>query len=226
MSPGRRGRWLRPRVATAAVAACLWAAKPADAFARRPDPGIATLLSVGATLLPLTAGALLLLTGDGVNEDPRVAAGLTSVALGASVGPSVGTLYAGGQDAWATLLLRTATTGLMTTGLGYRLEGAAGDRDLGLALAILGAVPTAALAAWDVANAGRLARQTRRQSGFAGAIRAGPPPGPLADWLPGRPGPGIRSPRSPRLRRPGLRWRPSSPRPRLVDGALRPPDAG
>lgn len=158
-------RW-RPGAVAWAVAVFL--APLAAAGAERPDPVKATLLSLGSTLLPVGTGVALLTLDDGVTEDARVVAGLTAVAVGASVGPSVGQWYArGGGDAWLTFFLRSLGTGMMTSGIAVRVDDGTEFRDLGLATAILGGAVTSALAIYDIATAGRTARETRRASGFA-----------------------------------------------------------
>lgn len=161
--------WIR---AAALLGALFILAAPRPAEARRPDPAIATLLSLGSTLLPVGTGLALLMLDDGVNEDSRLAVGLGAVSLGASVGPSVGQWYGGGGgDAWTTFLLRTLTTGMMSTGIAVGVGGDPDFRDLGTATAILGGVVTGVLGVYDIATAGRTARQTRRASGFAAEDR-------------------------------------------------------
>lgn len=208
-APGRRAV-----MGLALVGLLLLPLRKAEA-ARRPDPGVATLLSVASTLLPIATGTLLLAAGNGSSENSRLAVGLTSIAIGSAIGPSVGTLYARGQDAWATLLLRTASTGLMMTGLAIRYRGDPDNQDLGLALTVAGAVPTGVLAIYDVANAGRLAKETRRQSGYAALFRGSGPWGLIRRAPPPLPAP---------LQPPSLEWTP--PPPARLAPALRRPDAG
>lgn len=199
-------RWTRRGAVVGAVAVgcALLAPAPAGA-AQRPDPAIATLLSLGSTLLPVGTGLALLTLDDGVTENERLVAGLTAVSLGASVGPSVGQWYArGGGDAWVTFILRSLGTGMMTTGIAVRVADDPDFRDLGLATAILGGTATTVLAVYDIATASRTARETRRASGFglrspdlrdvarcgpfpcsaAVTIRA-PRPAPSPPWGPG-----------------------------------------
>jgi len=158
-------RWIHR---LAVVAGLVGASTPRAAEARRPDPAIATLLSLGSTLLPVGTGLALLTLDDGVEEDSRRVSGLTALSLGASVGPSVGTWYGGGGgDAWVTFVLRSLSTGMMSTGIAVRVDGEPGFRDLGLATGILGGLVTGVLGVYDIARASKTAKATRRRQGFA-----------------------------------------------------------
>lgn len=155
-----------------AIGALATTVMPARAEARRPDPAIATWLSLGSTLLPVGTGLALLTLDDGVREDARLAAGLTALSIGTSVGPSVGQWYGGrGGDAWLTFFLRSLTTAMMTTGIAVRVDGDPEFRDLGLATGILGGVVTGVLGVYDIATAARAAKETRRAGGFAARLR-------------------------------------------------------
>jgi hypothetical protein len=97
------------RLALALIAASLLSfARPA--FADRPDPSIAVLLSAASTVVPLGGAALLFFTGPGYHEAIRVDLGMVFAALGTLLGPSIGQIYAhGGTDAWVTFFLRGVT---------------------------------------------------------------------------------------------------------------------
>ncbi len=153
---------------------------PEPAHAGRPDPAIATWLSLGSTLLPLGTGLVLLTASGGGAEPDRRAVGLTAVALGSAIGPSVGKWYAGGgADAWVVFALRSLTTGLMTTGLALSLGDDPDVESVGIATGVIGGVLTGALGIYDIATASRTAVQTQRDRGYASLFevaRCGPWP--------------------------------------------------
>ena len=148
---------------TAAIVATTLPAREAEAA---PDPVIASLLSVSSTLLPIGITAGLFLTGRGVSEGIRFDIGMSTLAVGAIVGPSVGQIYGkGGVDALLTFLLRTITGGVMVTGVGIRLRGDEDLSQLGTSLAVLGGIPTLLLALWDFWGAATSAREARYEAG-------------------------------------------------------------
>lgn len=133
-----------------------------DARASDPEPENASILGATATLLPIAVGGALLLTGRRYKEGVRLASGLTTISLGAALGPYAGQLYAGGgSDALVTLGLRTVTTGLFTTGLTLRLRGGSEKRDLSYGLMVLGGIPALLLAGYDIFKAADTARESR-----------------------------------------------------------------
>lgn len=135
-----------------------------------PDPVLASLMSIGSTLIPIAVGTGLLLTGRGADEGIRFDAGLGSVGIGSIGGPSVGMLYAGaGVDMLITLLLRVLTGGIMVAGMGLRLRGGEDVRGLGLPLLVVGAIPTAFLAIYDFISAASTAKESSRNAGVASA---------------------------------------------------------
>src|SRR5262252_4700249 len=80
-----------------------------------PNPTIASLLSVGSTIIPVGIAASLLLTGRGADEGLRFDLSITFLAIGSVAGPSVGQLYGqGGWDALLSFLLRAVTGAVMT----------------------------------------------------------------------------------------------------------------
>src|SRR5687767_7512739 len=137
---------MRMRRASAAVAlAALIASLPARVDAA-PNPVIASLLSVGSTLIPVAVGTGLLVTGRGPDEGLRFDIGLAAIAVGSIAGPTVGQLY--GQGGWDTLvsfLLRALTGTIMTLGIAFDLRGSENTQSAGLALAIVGGIPTGLL---------------------------------------------------------------------------------
>jgi hypothetical protein len=154
------------RVIAAALAIMVLSSSPRTASAA-PDPTIASLLSAGSTLVPLGITAALLLTGPGKDEDVRFDLALFTMATGSIVGPSIGQIYAsGGVDAVVTFILRMLTGALMVTGTGLALR-SGNAQDAGVALAVLGAVPTLFLAAWDVFGAASSAKAARYAEGHA-----------------------------------------------------------
>ena len=158
-----------------------------------PDPVIAGLLSAGSTVLPLSVSAGLLLTGRGPDEGLRFDIAMGTLAVGSIAGPSIGQIYGrGGTDALITFLLRTVTGSAMTTGVGLRLRGNEAQQETGMALAIIGGIPTVFLAIWDIVGAARSAREVRYRASsgaawvpitpeLADVARCGPIPcGPLS----------------------------------------------
>src|SRR5688572_25238517 len=102
-----------------------------------PNPVIASLLSVGSTLIPVGIGTGLLLTGRGADEGLRFDLALATIAVGSIAGPTVGQLY--GQGGWDTLvsfLLRALTGSIMTIGIAFDIRGNEDTESAGLALAI------------------------------------------------------------------------------------------
>ncbi len=141
---------------------------PKEARAGKPDPVIATMLSVASTLLPLGVSSGLLFTGRGSDEGLRLDVGLSLVGVGSIIGPSIGHIYAGtGTDAWVTLGLRVLTGGLMTAGIGLKFRGNEDQQTPANALVVIGASLTALLAGYDFYAAYKSAEEShiRRQLG-------------------------------------------------------------
>lgn len=167
------------------MAAVLLSATPRAAEAG-PDPVVASLMSAGATAIPLTLSGILLGTGRGADEGIRFDLGMATLGIGVTVGPSVGQIYAsGGTDALVLFLLRTVTGAVMTTGVGFRLRGAPNRQTMGMALALTGGVPTGLLALYDIYAASVSATEARYKEGHAqislpadliGVARCGPIP--------------------------------------------------
>jgi hypothetical protein len=152
---------------TTAIAVAVASLQPSHADAA-PDPLIASMLSLGSTLVPIGVSGVLFFTGNGTDENVRFDLGLTTLALGAILGPSIGQVYAhGGVDAWVAFFLRLITGGIMVAGTGLAFRGTGDGQTAGIALAILGAVPTAFLAGWDIFGAASAAKAQRYQEGHA-----------------------------------------------------------
>lgn len=133
-----------------------------------PKPGVARTLSAASFAVPVASGVLMLSTSRGTSSDNRLYTGLALISLGAAAGPSVGQWYAKGKtNAWVTFGLRTLSTGMMTSGSILWARGDPSLDGLGVALAIIGGGLTGTLSLYDIVDAGRTARQTRYQSGFA-----------------------------------------------------------
>jgi hypothetical protein len=147
--------------------AALIAILPARAEAA-PNPTIASLLSVGSTIIPVGIGTGLLVAGRGSNEGLRFDLGISFVAVGSIGGPTVGQLY--GQGGWDTLvsfLLRAVTGAVMTAGIALHLRGDEGTQSAGLPLIIVGAIPTGLLAIYDVWAAQDSAKEAKYREGHA-----------------------------------------------------------
>jgi hypothetical protein len=156
-----------------ALAAVL--AFPASALAA-PDPTLASLLSAGSTALPLGITAGLWLTGAGTDEGLRFDIGMTTLGIGAILGPSVGQIYAqGGTDAWVSFVLRAITGGIMVTGVGIMARGDEQAHSAGTALAVLGGIPTGLLALYDIIGASSSAVAAAQRKGHGPAASALPP---------------------------------------------------
>ena len=133
-----------------------------------PNPTIASLLSVGSTLIPVGVGTGLLLTGRGPDEGIRFDVGVTTIAIGSIAGPTVGQLYGkGGWDALVSFILRAITGSVMSVGIALHLRGNEDSQSAGLPLLILGAIPTVLLAAYDVWAAQDSAKEARYREGHA-----------------------------------------------------------
>lgn len=154
---------VRQRCAFAALIALFaWAGRPGAVEAADPEPENASIMSATATLLPVAAGALLLSTGRREAEGVRFTSALTSISVGAILGPTTGQLYAGaGVDAAVTFFLRSLTGGLAVTGLALSLRGTEDDEAPAAALMALGGIPTLILAIYDIVDAGNTAREAR-----------------------------------------------------------------
>jgi hypothetical protein len=149
------------------VVAALIAILPARVDAA-PNPLIASLLSVGSTLIPVGIGTGLLLSGRGSDEGLRFDVGLATIAVGSIAGPTVGQLY--GQGGWDTLVsfvLRLITGAVMTVGIGIDIRGGEDIKTAGLAMAIVGGIPTGLLAIYDVWAAQDSAKEAKYREGHA-----------------------------------------------------------
>ena len=136
--------------------------------ARRPDPVVATLISLGTTLIPLAMGAVLWTQERGIDEGLRYDLGFVFFGVGGIIGPSSGKFYADKEsDAWVSLSLRglTGTMGLAGCGLWLRGEDAQ-TRNNGRALAAIGISTTGLLALYDIWTSGSAALETQRQRGY------------------------------------------------------------
>lgn len=141
-----------------------------------PDPTLAPLLSLGATVAPLAVTLGLWTGGRGIDEGIRFDLGITFLGVGAIVGPSVGQIYAqGGTDAWVTFILRAITGSIMLTGVGLALRADdAGARSAGQALAVVSGIPTGLLAIYDIVSASSSAIEAAQRRGHS-AWRPPPP---------------------------------------------------
>jgi hypothetical protein len=133
-----------------------------------PNPTIASLLSVGSTIIPVGIGTGLLLTGRGSSEGLRFDLALATIALGSIVGPTVGQLYGkGGWDTLVSFILRAITGSIMTLGIAFDIRGNEDTESAGLALAIVGGIPTGLLAIYDVWAAQDSAKEAKYREGHA-----------------------------------------------------------
>ncbi len=133
-----------------------------------PNPAIASLLSVGSTLIPIGVATGLLLTGRGADEGLRYDISMGAIAIGSIVGPSVGQLYGeGGWDALLSFVLRAITGSIMTLGIGFHLRGNEDTHSAGIALAVVGGIPTGLLAIYDVWAAQDSAKEAKYREGHA-----------------------------------------------------------
>ena len=133
-----------------------------------PNPTIASLLSVGSTIIPVGIAASLLLTGRGADEGLRFDLSIAFIAIGSVAGPSVGQLYGqGGWDALLSFLLRAVTGAVMTAGVGLHLRGGEDTQSAGLPLMIVGGIPTLLLAIYDVWAAQDSAKEAKYREGHA-----------------------------------------------------------
>jgi hypothetical protein len=158
----------------ALVLAVLIAILPARVDAA-PNPVIASLLSVGSTLLPIGIGTGLLLTGRGADEGLRFDIAMATIALGSIAGPTVGQLYGkGGWDTLLSFILRAITGSIMTVGIAFDLRGDEDTKGVGLPLAIVGGIPTGLLAIYDVWAAQDSAKEAKYREGHAAVPSARP----------------------------------------------------
>ena len=118
--------------------------------------------------IPVGIGTGLLLSGRGSDEGLRFDIGLATIAVGSIAGPTVGQLY--GQGGWDTLvsfLLRLITGAVMTVGIGIDIRGGEDVKSAGLAMAIVGGIPTGLLAIYDVWAAQDSAKEAKYREGHA-----------------------------------------------------------
>lgn len=136
--------------------------------AKRPDPVVATLMSVGATVIPLALGTILWTQDRGINEGFRYDMGFVFFAIGGVLGPSTGKFYADQtSDAWISMILRGLTSGIGLAGSALWLRGeTAQTRNNGRALAGIGIGATGLLSLYDIWTAGSAALETQRMRGF------------------------------------------------------------
>lgn len=169
---GQRPRWWRPSLFWLFFLSLIMCAPSRPVRAAAPDPTNASLLGGAGTLLPTAVGASLLLGEDATDDDVRYGSAVAALALGTVVGPSLGQFYAGaGTDAVVTLLLRAATGGLSALGLTLAVRGSEAEETPGIALLVLGAIPTLILAAYDIVDAADSARQRRIQGAHRDELR-------------------------------------------------------
>jgi len=136
-----------------------------------PDPVLATALSAASTLVPIAATTSLWATGRGIDEGVRFDLGMVFLGLGAIAGPSIGQFYAeGGTNAVLSLILRTITGGVMLGGIGLIGRGGESGQDVGTALTLIGGIPTALLALYDIIDASDTAIEARRRRATAMVI--------------------------------------------------------
>lgn len=148
-------------------------ARPAQAA---PDPTIASVLSAACTVVPLAVTVALWTPAPGVGEPVRFDLGMTFIGLGSVIGPSVGQVYAGaGSDAVVSFILRSITASVMMVGSGFWARSEE-QRGLGQALTIVGGVPTALLALYDIFGASSSAIASAAQSGHgvSSSVEASP----------------------------------------------------
>lgn len=137
-------------------------AEPAEAA---PDPTIASVLSAACTVVPLAVTVALWTPAPGVGEPVRFDLGMTFIGLGSVIGPSVGQVYAGaGSDAVVSFILRTITASVMMVGSGFWARSEE-QRGLGQALTVVGGIPTALLALYDIFGASSSAIESAAQRG-------------------------------------------------------------
>ncbi|MCC7380450.1 MAG: hypothetical protein IT384_01365 [Deltaproteobacteria bacterium] len=150
--------------ATVLMTAVVGAPRRAEAA---PDPTLAVLLSAASTAVPLLVTGALWLTGEGVDEGIRFDVGLTCLGLGAILGPSIGQIYGqGGTDAWVSFFLRGATGAVLLTGVGLAARGQdEGIRGAGVALAVVGGIPTTLLALYDIVDSHSSAIEAAQRKG-------------------------------------------------------------
>ena len=136
--------------------------------AKRPDPVVATLMSIGATVIPLTLGTILWTQDRGINEGFRYDMGFVFFAIGGVLGPSTGKFYADQEsDAWISMILRGLTSGIGLSGSALWLRGeTAQTRNNGRALATIGISATGLLSIYDIWTAGSAALETQRMRGY------------------------------------------------------------
>ena len=156
---------MRRATALATVVLFTTASLPAEAA---PNPTIASLLSVGSTVIPVAVGTALIFTGRGADEGLRFDIAMAAIGIGSIFGPSAGQLYGGGGvDALVTFILRVITGGIMLAGLGLKLRGHEQNQTAGTALAVVGGIPTGLLGIYDMYAASVSAKESRYEEGHA-----------------------------------------------------------
>ena len=136
--------------------------------AKRPDPVVATLISLGSTLIPVAMGTILWTQDRGINEGFRYDMGFVFIGVGGILGPSTGKFYADKEsDAWISLMLRGVTGSLGLMGTAFWLRGEkAQTRNNGRALAGIGMGATGLLGLYDIWTSGSAALETQRERGY------------------------------------------------------------
>jgi len=134
-----------------------------NAEAKSKSAGMAFVLSLACTLIPIAVTAGLWATGDGVDEDVRLGLGMAFLGLGTIVGPSAGAFYTEDTgEAFLTMGIRAVTGSIMLSGVGLYTRGGDDRETLGTALTIVGAVPTGLVLIYDLWTAPKKARASDR----------------------------------------------------------------
>ena|GEM_PF-5050664 len=136
--------------------------------AKRPDPLVATLMSLGATVIPIALGTILWTQDRGIDEGFRYDMGFVFFTIGGVFGPSTGKFYADkNSDAWVSMILRGLTAGIGLSGSALWLRGeTAQTRNNGRAMAAIGITTTGLLSIYDIWTAGSAALETQRMRGY------------------------------------------------------------
>jgi hypothetical protein len=180
--PGQRPSAKHRSWSTAVVSVlivALFALAPRTASARDPEPVVAELLSLTATLVPIAVAAGLLATGEGGRENIRFSLSMALLGAGAVFGPSIGKFYAKDPgEATLTILLRGVTTSVLLAGVGVKTR-KPDQETLGTALIVAGGVPTGLVALYDFWTAPKRARDASRRRRTVADLEMNGPPLPL-----------------------------------------------